>query len=232
MPGRRWKKIKPVKDMIAELVWNTGEFQLEVSNQPCSSHRLCMQNTVMYISWVHVFLTRPYTPYVRMMYGHWQQSLTLYAQLLFAPAVNSHIHSWCWWEGGTSAWHKVKAVVDLICGFVQIAQIENPFVTEYFTEIMYAGTNVLTQQQTLKDKRGPLHGQKYRLGSPLKGQVIPYWSNWIHSGLEWHHQRPSWRVTLSAAALCQSQAGSRLLDKSSWQLQNNANGYSVVAPNV
>lgn len=52
-----------------------------------------------------------------MMYGCWQQSLTLYAQLLFAPAVNPQVeHGKQKKEGicleeGVWAWHKVKAYV-------------------------------------------------------------------------------------------------------------------------
>lgn len=98
-----------------------------------------MLTVVMYISWRHIYLTELCIPYVGMIYGYWQQSLTLYAQLLFAPAVNPRVEhnkqkkrGIC--LGVDSAWHKVKAVVDFICSFIQIAQIENPFVTEYFTD--------------------------------------------------------------------------------------------------
>jgi len=150
------------------------------------THRLCMHTAVVYISWVHEFLTRPCIPYVGMMYGHWQQSLTLYAQLLFAPAVNPEVQRskqkerGCVW--GVWAWHKVKAIVDLICGFIQIAQIEYPFVTEYFTEIMYAATNVHIQQQymaQIRDGRTSflpgIQALTFRCLSSLNDQVTPYW---------------------------------------------------------
>lgn len=65
-------------------------------------------------------------PYVGMMYGYWQQSLALYAQLLFAPAVNSPAvygkqqrRESAWKKGGRK-WHKVKAFVNLVFRFIQI----------------------------------------------------------------------------------------------------------------
>lgn len=151
-----WKEMKKtVTDMIITVQWDTAEFLFKVSNHSCYSHRLCIHIHVMYFSWVHVFLTQPRIPYGGMMDGNWQQSLTLYAQLLFAPAVNPQVQcrkqkSECVW--GAWVWHKVKDVVDLICGFIQIVQIENPFVTEYFKEIMFAATNVQTQLQYMGQK--------------------------------------------------------------------------------
>lgn len=65
--------------------------QAGVTRHLCYNHVLCMHTMVMYISWDHVYLTWLCIPYVGMMYGSWQQSLMLYAQLLFAPAVNPQV---------------------------------------------------------------------------------------------------------------------------------------------
>lgn len=70
----------------------------------------------------------------------------------FAPAVNPPVErckqkkagGFCvekkkWLVGERVwEWHKVKAIVDFICGSIQITRIENPFVTERFMEIMHA----------------------------------------------------------------------------------------------
>lgn len=183
----------------------------------------------------------------------------------FAPAVNPPVErckqkkagGFCvekkkWLVGERVwEWHKVKAIVDFICGSIQITRIENPFVTERFMEIMHAAA------------AADVHGRpQCRRNFKEGGEGFPLIQNFRALALEPRlPERPGdtllivtifqgqelkalWgalndlpqTVMLLAMALrgpdARVSAWLVALDKSFWQLQNNANGRSLVATKV